>query len=232
MSENLPINSKNINIEEITNQINNITNIINIDSDIPLNFDIDMIKELNNKCAHLISEEKIEESLKILKRIESFLESNIMDQKLNLNKRLLIIILHNISCCYQKLKEIDNCISYLESVIYHFDLSIENKHNIKIDENYIIQHIKEKKDNYQLLGDLILELRYSAKFHLQMSAILSDANRYVDSLKHAKLASIICEDNVVKTYYLYYQIRDKQIKKENNINEEDSILLNDKIKLN
>ena len=241
MSKNF-LDPKIIFQEEIKNQINNISNNIAIDFDIPLNLNLNIIKELNNKCAALISEEKIEESLKILKKIELFLESNIMDQKLNFNKKLLIIILHNISCCYQKIKEIDNCISYLESVIYHYDLSLEKKHNIKINENYLIQHIKENKDNYQLLGDLILELRYSAKFHLQMSAILSEANRYVDALKHAKLASIICEDNLVKTYYLYFQIRDKQVKngiifnnRNNNninINEEDNILLNDKIKLN
>ena len=124
--------------EEIKNQINNISNNITIDFDIPLNLNLNIIKELNNKCAALISEEKIEESLKILKKIELFLESNIMDQKLNFNKKLLIIILHNISCCYQKIKEIDNCISYLESVIYHYDLSLEKKHNIKINENYLI----------------------------------------------------------------------------------------------
>ena len=239
MSENFQIESK-INLEKIKSQTYNISN--NFDIDFHLNLDLNKIKELNNRCAELISEEKIEDGIKILKKIELFLESNIMDQKLNLDKKILIIILHNIACSHQKLKDIDNCISYLESVIYHYDLSLEKKHNIKVDENYLIQHIKENKDNYQLLGDLILELRYSAKFHLQMSAILSEANRHVEALNEAKLASIICEDNLVKTNYLYYQIRDKQIKNGRlfnnnkninmNNNEEDNILLNDKIKLN
>ena len=239
MSENFQIESK-INLEKIKSQTDNISS--NFDIDFHLNLDLNKIKELNNRCAELISEEKIEDGIKILKKIELFLESNIMDQKLNLDKKILIIILHNIACSHQKLKDIDNCISYLESVIYHYDLSLEKKHNIKVDENYLIQHIKENKDNYQLLGDLILELRYSAKFHLQMSAILSEANRHVEALNEAKLASIICEDNLVKTNYLYYQIRDKQIKNGRlfnnnkninmNNNEEDNILLNDKIKLN
>ena len=84
-----------------------------------------------------------------------------------------------------------------------------------------------------------------------MSAIFSEANLHIEALKQAKLASIICEDNLVKTNYLYYQIRDNHnktgiffnnnnnhinnlINNINNINmnEEENILLNDKIKLN
>lgn len=237
--------------EELKSQIERMSSNLNMDIDFPLSLDIFKIRDLNNKCSELILDEKNEEGLKILKRIELFLESNIIDQKLNFDKKLLVIILHNISCCYQKLKDYDNCISYLESVIYHYDLSLEKKHNIKIEENYLIQHIKENKENYKLLGDLILELRYSAKFHLQMSAIFSEANLHIEALKQAKLASIICEDNLVKTNYLYYQIRDNHnktgiffnnnnnhinnlINNINNINmnEEENILLNDKIKLN
>ena len=60
-----------------------------------------------------------------------------MNQRYNIDKKLLIIILYNIACAHQKLKDIDNCISYLESVIYHYDLSIEKKHNIIINDNYL-----------------------------------------------------------------------------------------------
>ena len=255
MSENLPIES-NMNLhDEIQNQIERITNnnnySYNFDLNYPLKLDTTKIKDLNNKCAELISEEKPQESLKIFKKIEIFLETNILDAKLNIDKKLLVIILHNIACCHQKLKDYDNCISYLESVVYHYDLSLEKKHNIKINENYLIQHIKENKENYPLLGDLILELRYSAKFHLQMSALLSQANKHIEALKQARLASIICEDNLIKTNYLYHQIRENLLKKGNlsnnnndltnnmninnsntNINKEDNILLNDKIKMN
>ena len=254
MSENNQIESKMNFQDEIKNQIENMTNNYNYNFDLnfPLHLDTNKIKDINNKCAELISEERPEESLKIYKKIEIFLESNILDRKLNIDKKLLVIILHNIACCHQKLKDYNDCISYLESVIYHYDLSLEKKHNIKINENYLIQHIKENKENYPLLGDLILELRYSAKFHLQMSALLSEANQHVEALKQAKLASIICEDNLIKTNYLYHQIRENLIKKgiisnnnnnnninylinnmnNTNINKEDNILLNDKIKMN
>ena len=220
--------------EDVKSQTENIS-INEINNEFYSNLDLSKIKILNTKCSELINEEKVEESLKILKKIELLLESNIMDIKLNIDKKLLVVVLHNISSCYQKLKDINNSISYLEAVIYHFDSILEKKHQIQINENYFIQHLKESKETYPKLGDLILELRYSAKFHLQMSSILSEANRHVDSLKEARLASIICQDNIVKTYYLYLQIRDKQIKNinpNNNTNFEDMDLFNDKIKLN
>lgn len=66
------------------------------------------------------------------------------------------------------------------------------------------------------LGDIILELRFSAKFHLQMCAVLSQAGDHIQALSHAKLASLMCEDNIVKTYFLY-----KQIDKSKNKNDKD-----------
>jgi len=242
MSEN-PITTKN----NFMTDINKETIIsINYDIEIGPNLDLQKLKELNNKSSELIYEEKVEESYRILKKLEIFLESNAINPNFNLEKKMLLIILHNLACCFQKLKDYDNCINYLEAVIYHYDTSLEQRHNIKIEENYFVQHMNENKSNYKLLGDLILELRFSAKFHIQMSEIFSQLNRHVDALKHAKLASLICEDNLIQSNYLYTQIKDNLIKKamlpnqntndnnysNNNTTNEDDIFLNDKMKLN
>lgn len=80
-----------------------------------------------------------------------------------------------------------------------------------ISEEYFYQNINIDQSNYPLLGDLILELRFSAKFHLQMCAALSQANKHIEALKHAKLACLICEDNLIKTYYLFFQMKLKNI---------------------
>ena len=195
--------------------------------DLDENCDMEKLKEINTKCVDLIFEEKPQKSIDILKKIETFLENKIIDIKININKKLLIIILHNIACCYQKLKDNDNCITYLEAVIYHFDKLIEEKHNIKINEEYFDNLIKTQNYKYdkELLGDLILELRFCAKFHLQMGVILSESKKHVDSLKHIKLAALICEDNLIKTAYLYNQLKDILLSNEENINYENNEII-------
>ena len=177
------------------------------------NLDIQKIKELNSKCVEFIFEDKADISIEILKKVILFLESNLIEPKFNFDKKTIIIILHNLACCYQKLKDFDNCIIYLDSVIYHFDQELEKKHQIKINEEYFCQNLlkDENNCNNSLLGDLILELRFSAKFHLQMCAVLSQSNRHIEALKHAKLAGLICEDNLIKTYYLFIQMKLKNI---------------------
>ena len=202
----------NINIKEDKNigskESNNNNNKI-IEINFNANLDIKKIKELNSNSVDLIFEEKFEIALDILKKIELFLEVNIIEAKYNFNKKILIIILHNLSCCYQKIKDYTNCIQYLDSVLYHFDKDLEKKHKIKIDEEYFGQNINKDLSNYSLLGDYILELRFSAKFHLQMCAALSQANRHLEALQHAKLAGLICEDNLIKIYYLFNQMKSK-----------------------
>ena len=217
------INQNKTEEENLNTKESNTSNVSkNTEINIMENLNIQKIKELNSKCVEFIFEEKTDISLEILKKLELFLESNIIETKFNLDKKLIIIILHNLACCYQKLKDYDNCIIYLDGVIYHFDKELEKKYQIKINEEYFYQNLNKDQTNYSLLGDLILELRFSAKFHLQMCAVLSQANRHIEALKHAKLAGLICEDNVIKTYYLFIQMKLKNIfsmeNKNNNTN--------------
>ena len=211
------------NKEEENENNNNDSEELNIIDELDENCDIEKLKEINIKSVELIFDEKPQKSLDILKKLEAFLENKIIDMKKNINKKFLIIILHNIACCYQKIKDYDNCINYLEAVIYHFDKLIEDKHKIIISEEYFDSLIKSQNYNYEkkLLGDLILELRFCAKFHLQMGVVLSEAKRHIDCLKHIKIAALICEDNIIKTIHLYNQLKDNLLNnKDKNENSE------------
>ena len=205
---NAPL-TKQINNNNICGNKNNEPKITNL-----LNENLIKIKEFNNKSVELILTEKSEEALELLKKLESFLESNIFELNFIPDKKILIIILHNLACAFQKIHDFENCIIYLEAVIFHFDKEIEEKYNIKITTDNFFDNLNNISQNHKInkLGDLILELRFSAKFHLQMSAALSEINRHVDSINHAKLALLICEDNLIKTNLLFFQMKQNNFK--------------------
>ena len=222
-------NSFQINSFKIQNKDNNnieskeaINNISNKENKIIDNLDIIKLKEINSNIIEIIFEEKYDIALDILKKLEIFLEANAVEPKYNLDKKTIIIVLHNIACCYQKMKDYTNCIEYLDAVIYNFNKIIEKKHNIEINEEYFIHNLAKDELNYSHLGEYILELRFSAKFHLQMCCAFSQTNRHFEALKQAKLSLLICEDNIIKTYYLFNKLEqnnfniDKNKKKENN----------------
>ena len=84
------INNNNIEITEFKeNLVPN--SIINIDMVLSSGFDIKKIKQFNTKSVDLIFEEKIEDSIEILKKLEIFFEANAIKTKLNLDKKILII---------------------------------------------------------------------------------------------------------------------------------------------
>ena len=92
------------------------------------------MEDLNLKAIDLISEDKADEALSYLKKGEVMLENMVLDTKVKIDKKLLFIILHNMACCYQKLKDFDNCVIYLEAVIFHFDNLVESKFNLRMNE--------------------------------------------------------------------------------------------------
>ena len=170
-------------------------------------FNNDKLKDFNNKSVEYIMKDQIEHAIEILKTVEMYLESNIIETSTHVDKKMLIIVLHNIACCYQKVKDFDSCIAYLDAVIFHFDNMLQCKHNVILKEEYFVKSILTcNNSEMQLKGDLILELRFSAKFHLQMCAVLSQANQHVSALTHAKLAMLMCEDNLIRSFHLYNHI--------------------------
>ena len=178
-----------------------------------MNFLAKNILESNNSAIQLILDEKIEEALEILREAEKKIEKN---NNVLTEPKIKVIINHNMACCFQKTKNIQKCIFYLEKVNAEFNSYLEKKHQVLIDSTYFINKILLEQIKPEVLyGDFILELRFCAKFHLQMCAAYSQNNNHRDALYHANLAALICEDNIVKTYHLLRQTK-KEIENEKN----------------
>ena len=78
------------------------------------------IGELNSKCLDLLKDGKADLALSKLKEAESLLESMTNDGH-DVDRNLIIVILHNQACCYQRLKtpSLDECSNYLDGTIYN-----------------------------------------------------------------------------------------------------------------
>ena len=58
-----------------------------------------------------------------------------------------------------------------------------------------------------------------------MCAVLSQANKHIEALKHAKLATLMCEDNIIKTNYLYIQMNKNNVNLDVKIKQNINIIL-------
>ena len=206
------MNNNNINQLLINNINNNNQNIMNNN---PTSSNIiHQILELNNQSIQLILEENIEAALEILSDAQILLNKH---KSIITESKVSVIINHNTACCYQKQKNIEKCINYLQKVNNEFNIYLENKHKIQINTNFFLNKILTEQINSNvLLGDFILELRFCAKFHLQMCAAFSQNNNHIEALNHARLAALICEDDIVKTYFLFKQTKSEILKDTNN----------------
>ena len=144
--------------------------------------------QLNNSAIQIIVDEKIEEALDILKDGEKKLEKN---TNLLFEPKIKVIIIHNMACCYKKMKIIQKCIFYLEKVNNEFNSYLEKKHQVFIDNNFFNNIILLEQASHDLLyGYFILELRFCAKFHLQMCAAFFQSNNHREALYHANLDAL------------------------------------------
>jgi len=152
------------------------------------------------------------------------LESNVI-----IDKKILMVVLHNVACCHQKIKDFNLCITYLDAILFHFDGIIESKfslitttntnnnstnltegklqnknhiNNTKHTSNQFNHYFTDKKysiNSFKELSDFILMLRFSSKFHLQICAVYSQNGNHQDAIKQSKISAKISEDNFKRT---------------------------------
>lgn len=76
--------------------------------------------ELTNNSKESIQVGRIKEALVYLNEGEKILEYAASCGK-TIDRNIIICVLHNEACCYQKSWELEKCSNYLEALIYNFN---------------------------------------------------------------------------------------------------------------
>ena len=82
-----------------------------------------MLLDLNHEAINDLKNEDSESALEHLKRGEGMLEQITADGK-EVDRNLIIVVLYNQACCYQRLNLLVDCASYLDGTIYNLEQKI------------------------------------------------------------------------------------------------------------
>ena len=77
-----------------------------------------ILNEINDQCIEHLKNEETEPALENLKRAEQILEDYTNEGK-DVDRNMIIIVLYNQACCYQRLSMLDDCSNYLDGTIFN-----------------------------------------------------------------------------------------------------------------
>ena len=92
------------------------------------------MKELNETAIYALNNDDNENALECLKRAEQLLEVITSEGK-DIDRNIIIIVLYNIACCYQRLGMLDECVSYLDGTIFNIKSKITEFENLEEEQN-------------------------------------------------------------------------------------------------
>ena len=78
------------------------------------------LTEYNNEAIQDLKAEETEQALEALKRGEQVLEFVTAEGR-EVDRNLIIVILYNQACCYQRMNALPDCASYLDGTIYNLE---------------------------------------------------------------------------------------------------------------
>ena len=97
---------------------------------------------MNDTCIEFLKNEETENALDCLKRAEQILEDHTHDGK-EVDRNMIIIVLYNEACCYQRQSMLDECSNYLDGTIYN----LQQKLLTFEDQEHDINEMIEQADN-------------------------------------------------------------------------------------
>jgi len=149
-------------------------------------------------------------ALECLKRGEQLLEAVTAEGK-DVDRNLIIVILYNLACCYQRASLLEDCASYLDGTIFNLESKVTNFS----DNSALLSTLLASPTNSVMSGNSqpetarkfnisakLFKLRYLCKCHLQLCAVLSQLNKHHDALLHGQKASFYCQELIRNTHLL------------------------------
>lgn len=158
-----------------------------------------------------------ETALENLKRGEQILEQITAEGK-DVDRNLIVVILYNLACTYQRLQMLEDCASYLDGTIYNLEAKVTSfDDNQDVIQQMLVQQAEDESDSGERSKQLqsviettkkfnisskLFKLRYLCKCHLQLCAVLSQLNKHQEALYHGQMASFFCQQLIKNTLTL------------------------------
>jgi len=79
-----------------------------------------MLTDINNMAVADLKIDETENALDCLKKGETMLENFTTEGK-EVDRNLIIVVLYNQACCYQRMSLLTDCASYLDGTIYNLE---------------------------------------------------------------------------------------------------------------
>ena len=81
------------------------------------------MNQINELFIEQLKNEETEQALETLKKAESILEDYTNEGK-EVDRNMIIIVLYNQACCYQRLSNLEDCSNYLDGTIYNLQQKV------------------------------------------------------------------------------------------------------------